>query len=506
MKKTESGRAAKSGCRLGLPVNLRIENSPCLVVGGGQVAGRKVKALLSAGAAVQVISPTLCPELSTLVKTGGVTHQARRFESADTNGMRVVFAATDDPAVNRRVLDAAGAAGALCCCVDAHWTAGDFTSPAVLRMDGLTVAISTGGRSCRQARMIKETLRRHCRSIETAGLMVLGTSHEELALEKREAVQRTGQRLQHAGEMLMQVWGVHEFMLLNTCNRIELVAVVSDSVTRSDILERILGLDHLAKSERYRWTGIAAFEHVALVTSGMRSQSPGEYHVASQVKQALQTAVDHGWAGGLLQAWIAEALHISKHVKNEVLPLLPATEIEDAAIDYLIRNRGDAWHAWKVMVLGTGMLGRGLVQRIVARGARCMWGYHVNPPAPDPDWGDRVRIVAPDRFTRYLAGCEVVFCAMEADGYVLDEKQGSCFSRRQPVTIMDLGLPRNVNPALTEGLPEADLVNLDRLKSWTLQRNGDLDRARAMSRDVVRQHRDGYDALIARFQGRNKSQ
>ncbi len=506
MKTPERNKIGTAAGPPGLPVSLRVENSRGLVVGGGPVACRKVHGLNAAGAAVTVVSPTLCPELAALAAAAQITHTPRRFVPADTDGTRIVFAATDDPEVNRRVLDAARAAGALCCCVDENWTAGDFTTPATVRMDGLTVAVSTGGRSCRQARMVKDTLRRHLRSIETAELLVLGASHEELSLEKREPIQLTGDRLQLVGDMLMQVWGVHEFMLLSTCNRVELVAVVSDSAARCKLLERILGLNRLNENEWYRWTGIAAFEHMALVTSGMRSQSPGEYHVASQVKQALQTAVDNGWANGLLQAWIAETLHISKHVKNEILPWLPTVEIEDASFAYIADRQGGHWADWTVMVMGAGMLGRGLVERAVERNARCLWGYHVNPPTPDPAWGERVRILAADMGMRYLDRCHVVFCAMDAPGFVLGENHASCFSRSQPVTIMDLGAPRNVHPSLARALPEAELVDLDRLKSWTLQRNGGLQRALAMSRNVVQQHRNGYHALIARFQGRNKSQ
>ncbi len=506
MKRSDRDGTGISAAPPCLPVNLRIEKSRCLVVGGGPVACRKVMGLQASGAAVQVVSPALCPDLAALAAAGKITHVARRFVPADTQGMRIVFAATDTRDVNRRVLDAARSAGALCCCVDGNWKDGDFTTPAMLQMDGLTVTVSTGGRSCRQARMVKDTLRRHLRSIETAELFVLGTSHEELSLEKREKVQLAGERLRKAGEMLMHVWGVHEFMLLITCNRVELVAVVSDSAVCCELLERILGFERLEAYELYRLTGAAAFEHMALVTAGMLSQSPGEYHAASQVKEALQTAAGNGWANGMLHAWIADALHISKHVKNEIIPLLSPAEIEDLSVDYLAELQGGDWNGRKVMVMGTGMTGRALVERTVQRNGKCLWCYHVNRPLPDPAWGNRVRVIALEDLRNMIGLCDIVFCAMEAPVYVLDENHASCFARERPVTIMDLGVPRNVNPALMGFLPKSELVNLDRLKSWAMRRNGDLDLALAMSREIVKQHGDGYESLIAGFQGRNKSQ
>ncbi len=495
-----------AGSLSSLPVNLLIEGWPCLVVGGGHIAHRKTMRLISSGAIVRVVSPQLCQDLAALVKTGRATHRPGCFLPEDVSGMRIVFAATNDRGVNRQVLDAARAAGAFCCCVDGNWTAGDFVTPATLQMDGITVAVSTGGRSCRQARMVKNTLRRHLGAIETADLLVLGTSHAELPLERREAIQLVGTQRKAVGNMLMQVWGIHEFMLLTTCNRVELVAIASAAAGQSDLLGRILGFDRLGRNEWYRLTGPEAFEHMALVTAGMRSQSPGEYHVASQVKEALQTAVGNGWANGMLSAWIAEALHISKHLKNEVTPLLTPVEIEDLAVDCLAESQAVDGTDPMVLVMGTGMLGRGLVEKILQRHKCCIWCYHNHPPALEPAWSDRVQLISLVEMQAMLGGCDVVFCAAEAPGYVLDESHAPCFDRERPVRILDLGMPRNVSPALIALLPKADLVNLDRLKAWAARRNGSLDRAMVMSREIVEQHREGYAALITHFQGRNQTQ
>jgi glutamyl-tRNA reductase len=391
--------------------------------------------------------------------------------------------------------------------VDANWPDGDFVTPATLHRGGLTVAVSTGGRSCRQARMVKDTLDRHIRALETAELLVLGTSHEELPLERREAIQPVGARLAAAGGMLMQVWGLHEFMLLTTCNRVELVAVASVPASASGLLERIMGLEGLREGEWYRRTGYAAFEHLALVAAGMRSQAPGEYHVAAQVKSALDTAVRNGWAAGLLHGWVASALHLSKHIKNEVTPLLLThSEVEDVSVAYLAETKGGDWSGHTVMVLGTGLVGRVLVDRALERNARCVWCYHVNRPELDPAWGGRVRLISLNEMKDALAPCDIVFCAMETAGAVLHAAHAPFFDQERRVVIVDLGVPRNVSPALLPLLPEADLVNLDRLKAWAARTYGSLDRALATSRAIVEQHRNEYESLVIRLQGRNQTQ
>ncbi len=82
------------------PVNLVVEGRPCLVVGGGAVARRKVEGLLACGALVTVIAPDVAPDLAALP----VTVERRPYRGGDAAGFRLVVAATDDRAVNARRL------------------------------------------------------------------------------------------------------------------------------------------------------------------------------------------------------------------------------------------------------------------------------------------------------------------------------------------------------------------------------------------------------------------
>ncbi len=141
-----------------LPVDLLLEKRPCLVVGGGPIAARKVGSLLEAGACVTVVSPVLCPALAELKQERCIRHKPRAFAAADIKAQYVVFAVTDNGPVNQKVIKACRRARILCSAADAHWVEGDFVSPAVIRRPLVTVAISTGGQSCKRAREIKEKL------------------------------------------------------------------------------------------------------------------------------------------------------------------------------------------------------------------------------------------------------------------------------------------------------------------------------------------------------------
>jgi siroheme synthase-like protein len=141
-----------------LPVSLLVEGKPCLVVGGGPIAARKVGHLLNAGAVVTVVSPDVCEDIAQLKKDRALRHKPRVFAAADVKGQSVVFAVTDNGLVNLAVIKACRRARVLCSAADAHWSEGDFVSPAVIRKPGLVVAVSTGGESCTRSRVIKEKL------------------------------------------------------------------------------------------------------------------------------------------------------------------------------------------------------------------------------------------------------------------------------------------------------------------------------------------------------------
>ncbi|NLL83399.1 MAG: bifunctional precorrin-2 dehydrogenase/sirohydrochlorin ferrochelatase [Lentisphaerae bacterium] len=141
-----------------LPISLRVGGRPCLVVGGGTIAHRKVMALLAAGAEVTVVSPALTPELQQLAVEGGLVYQEANFCTDYLEGVFLVFAATNDKDVNRTVLEECQRRGILGAAVDSNWTEGDFISAAVLRQGDVVVSISTEGKDCKEAKRVKERL------------------------------------------------------------------------------------------------------------------------------------------------------------------------------------------------------------------------------------------------------------------------------------------------------------------------------------------------------------
>ena len=145
----------------------------------------------------------------------------------------------------------------------------------ILRKDDLTVTISTGGRASRLSRMIRDHMVRHIEHADSASVLVIGTSHEQLSIDRREPYHLVGQRLERTGQDADAARRRPGVTLLNTCNRIELHAIVSDKADLTGLLARVLGFDQLRPEEYYVRRQYDAFAHSAMLSAGLFSAIPG---------------------------------------------------------------------------------------------------------------------------------------------------------------------------------------------------------------------------------------
>jgi siroheme synthase-like protein len=145
------------------PISLNIKGRKCLVVGGGQVALRKVKTLLEHNANVKVVSPILCSELNQLATDGAIRTIQRDYKSEDLQHAFISIAATDNVKTNERVASEARRRGILVNVVDDPKNS-DFIVPSCLKRGNVIVAVSTSGRSPALARKIRSELEKNVKA------------------------------------------------------------------------------------------------------------------------------------------------------------------------------------------------------------------------------------------------------------------------------------------------------------------------------------------------------
>jgi precorrin-2 dehydrogenase/sirohydrochlorin ferrochelatase len=215
------------------PLLVNIENRTCLVVGGGPVGERKVRGLLRRGARVRLVARDLTEDLKGRAEEGRLQWIAREYVAAQIEGAALVFAATSDEALNRRIAEDA-AARSVWCNAATEPERGSFIVPAVLERGALTVAVATDGLSPAAARRLRDELETRVAREWSAYLDFLGglrTAVQALGLDSSE-----NQRIFREAVKLPLVEWLHEGRREDA---VEAVSKVCQGLLERERIERL---------------------------------------------------------------------------------------------------------------------------------------------------------------------------------------------------------------------------------------------------------------------------
>ena len=134
------------------PVMMNIQNKPVVIIGGGKVAARKIKTLLSEGAKVTVISP----EINEAIPKSQVEWIQRSYQTGDLEGAKLVFACTDNQEVNKKVMEEAHPSQFVNNTGDKKNS--DFYNVAIASNNELSVMISTNGLSPSRSKEVRKKI------------------------------------------------------------------------------------------------------------------------------------------------------------------------------------------------------------------------------------------------------------------------------------------------------------------------------------------------------------
>lgn len=150
-----------------LPIFCQLRQRDCLLVGGGDVAERKARLLLDAGANVTVNALDFTPQFQVWADSQMLTLVQGEFIPSLLDNCWLAIAATDDETVNQQVSEAAEARRIFCNVVDAPRQA-SFIMPSIIDRSPLMVAVSSGGTSPVLARLLREKLSQFCPCISAS--------------------------------------------------------------------------------------------------------------------------------------------------------------------------------------------------------------------------------------------------------------------------------------------------------------------------------------------------
>src|SRR5271169_2656262 len=161
------------------PIFVKLEGRLIVVIGGGAIAEGKIPSVLSAGARIRLVAPSITPQIAEWVRFGKIDWLPKEFASADLDGAFLVIAATSAPGVNEAVFREAEKGGILCNAVDDIENC-HFYYGAVVQRGDLQIAISTNGKSPALAQRLRQEFESEFGPEYETWLQWLGAAREGL--------------------------------------------------------------------------------------------------------------------------------------------------------------------------------------------------------------------------------------------------------------------------------------------------------------------------------------
>jgi len=357
-------------------------------------------------------------------------------------------------------------------------------------------------------------------------VVVIGLQHTQAPLPLLEATAVTDADAHKVLRALSHCRNVQEAVLLSTCLRTEVYGVVDrfhDAV--AEVLDVLAGHSGVSVEELSAHATIRfdddVTNHLFSVTSGLESVVTGETEVVGQVRRAFERAQEEGATGPVLSALFRHAFQTGKRVRTETGVSKGTTSFAYAAVAVARGADGAGLRGARVVVVGAGEMGLGVCralsdiapddapQRVVVVNRSAARARNLVRDAAGGRF--EMRAAQLDDVALELADADVVLCAVAAESHVLADEDFT--GVRGPLLVVDLGLPRNVDPAVgvRDGITLHDMDTLGASVSRVLgERAEESVAARAIVTAEVDRYRSasrqrGAAPIIASLRSRLES-
>jgi glutamyl-tRNA reductase len=297
-------------------------------------------------------------------------------------------------------------------------------------------------------------------------LVLVGISHHRAPVELRERVALGGRE---AGELSRALAGAAgEAVCLSTCNRTELYLVDADGAQAearaSASLDAISGLrDERLASALYRLRDEAAALHLFRVAAGLDSMVPGEGEILGQVRAAYEL----GAPGPVLDHLFRQALHAGKRVRAQTAIAESPASVSAAGAALAQQVFGEL-EGRAVLLIGAGKASELAARNLLSRGARVSFvANRTRERAVELAGRLGAEPLALEELPTALARADVVLSSTSAPGLVLlraDVEPVLPARRGRPLFLVDLAVPRDLDPAIHE-LDDCYLYDIDDLEA-----------------------------------------
>jgi glutamyl-tRNA reductase len=302
-------------------------------------------------------------------------------------------------------------------------------------------------------------------------LFLLGVSHKTAPVELRERLDFSSRDLGAAVEALAARAGAAESVVLSTCNRSEMYVAADDIARANDELVSFLSDYHQVPPASFvphlfAYQDADAVRHLFRVAAGLDSLVVGEPQILGQVKEAYSTASNRQAAGPLLTRLFHSSFAVGKRVRTETALGEGAVSVSYTAVQ-LARKIFGKLTGRRVLVIGAGEMGKLTAQHLRSQGvgeivitsrtlARAQELAHAVNGAAAP-WSELMNVLAPSDIVITATGSQVPILTRADIESVMGRR------RRDPLFIIDIAIPRDVDPD-AGNIEQVFLYNVDDLQ------------------------------------------
>jgi glutamyl-tRNA reductase len=347
--------------------------------------------------------------------------------------------------------------------------------------------------------------RPHKELCQTLSVIVVGLEQHQVPLDVLEKVAITEDDLGKVVAGLRDRANLAEVVVLSTCMRTELYAVVDRFHEGVTDLQELLAAMAGAPVDTFdeSWTVLfddAVAGHLFEVAAGLRSSVLGETEVLGQVRRALERAEAEHASGPVLSGLFRHAVATGRHVRSTTAIAQGTTSLSHVAVELAASRMEGSLAGRHVVVVGAGEMGEGMVGALGGRADPAQVVVANRTIERASALAARVggEGVGLDGLADALSAADVVFVSTAAALPVLDPEllgpaaAARAAGRRAPLVIIDLGVPRNVDPAVAD-ITGIDLLDMDDLTEHAERamagRRAELSAAQTIVAEEVERYR-----------------
>jgi glutamyl-tRNA reductase len=285
-------------------------------------------------------------------------------------------------------------------------------------------------------------------------LEMIGLNHTTSVLATREKAAISPERIGEVGELLLRQQHVEGVVVLSTCNRVEIYFSPSFHFTDEKLRELfalVCNLTHEEAAQAYICRDQAAAHHLFRVASGLDSQLLGEVQILAQVKTAYHTALELATSNAFLNRVFLRAIECGKMIRHRTGISQGAVSVAYAAVDLALRVFGKLDNH-NVLLVGAGDTIR-LASKYLADAGAKSWRVSNRTREKAETLAQTLggTAVAFPPSEEDIAWADVIVSATSSPNVVIpaDKANRALAHRKQPVFILDLAVPRDIDPQLS---------------------------------------------------------